>query len=154
MLINEQTTPIAVPNFDERLPSVSTTDLINLMRVDKTLGNERLAGAISNAYNVINGELDRLLPHLFFGGVVHTNACCPPRAVPQIDINSAHFVHLYRQAVLHETTAQLNDLHSDFDTIGNGLTRTDVTKSDSLRRQVQHLLADMTGRPRNRVRLL
>lgn len=155
MLINEQTTTLAVPNFDERLPSVSTTDLINLMRVDKTLGNERLANAISHAYQVINGELDRLYPSWFFGGLFnhHLTNFFQPKT-PSIDVKSTHFVYLYRQAVLHEATALLCELHADFDTIGQGLARADIAKQDSLRRQVQHFIADMTGKPRNRITLL
>lgn len=131
MLINEQTTTLIVTNPIASLPSISTTDLINLMRVDKTLGNERLANAIANAYVVVNSQVFPL----------KANLC-------------DDWQNLYKQAVLHEATALLCELHADFDTIGQGLARNDVAKQDSLRRLVQHFIADMTGKPRNRITLL
>lgn len=132
MLINEQTTTLIVTNPIASLPSISTTDLINLMRVDKTLGNERLANAIANAYVVVNPQVFPFKPNL-----------CDD-----------YWQNLYKQAVLHEATALLCELHADFDTIGQGLARADIAKQDSLRRQVQHFIADMTGKPRNRITLL
>lgn len=139
MLINQQTTPVTVQNPLPFFPNLTTTDLVDLMRVDKTLGNDRLANAIANAYVVVNGQICLVDLRYRFG---------TPERIPNI------WLHLYKQAILHEATAQLCELHADFDTIGQGLVRGDVAKADSLRRLVQHFIADMNGSSRNRVRLL
>ena len=62
----------------------------------------------------------------------------------------------YKRAVLNEAAALMADNHMDFDTIGQGITRgnNEQTKSDALRRIVNHAIADLTGKSRNRVRLL
>lgn len=139
MLINQQTTPITVQNPLSFFPSLTTTDLVNLMRVDKTLGNTRLANAIANAYVVVNKEINFLTLRSLFGR---------PENVPK------EWLDVYKQAILHEATALLCDSHDGFDTIGQGLVRGDVAKVNSLRRLVQHFIADMHAKPRNRIMLL
>lgn len=132
MLINEQTQTLIVPNFDKDLPSISTTDLILLMRIDKTLGKERIASAINNAYLIINRQLTSQAKTL----------------------KTAESEHLYTQAVMHEAAALLIDNHADFDTLGQGISRSENDKSNALRRLAQHFIADLVGISRNRIKLL
>lgn len=136
MLINEQTTPVTVQNPRTFFPSLTTTDLVDLMRVDKTLGNTRLANAIANAYVVVNREISLVFLRSRFG---------TPENIP------TEWRDVYKQAILHEATALLCDSHDGFDTIGEGLVRGDVAKVNSLRRLVQHFIADMHDKPRNRI---
>lgn len=135
MLINEQIHPTDIANPLPHLPSVRTDELIKVMRVDKTLGDERIGFAILTAYHTVHGELcDNHLQGDF--------------------IPDKRWADNYRLAVMCEATAFLGENHADFDTIGQGLTRADHDKPDSLRRMASHAIADMTGRTRNRVRLL
>ncbi|MDO4427155.1 MAG: head completion/stabilization protein [Moraxella sp.] len=135
MLINEQLSPSLVPNPLSVLPSLSTEEVVQLMRVDKSFGTPRILNALKDAYDVINRQL---IPAAF--DYAHTHA----------------FIRAYRRAVLHETAALLSDLYADFDTLGQGGIRADglSLKSDSLRRIVSHAVADLNGRPRNRICLL
>ena len=57
MLINQQIDKRLVPNPIEGLPSFTTEDLVTLMRIDKTMGNERIAGYIRTAYRTVNRQL-------------------------------------------------------------------------------------------------
>lgn len=135
MLINEQIHATDIPNPLPHLPSVRTDELIKVMRVDKTLGDERIGFAILTAYKTVRGELCH---H-------HLQADFVPDKEWQDD---------YCLAVMCEAAAFLCENHADFDTIGQGLARTDNDKSDSLRRMASHAIADMTGKTRNRFRLL
>ena len=65
MLINQQINHAEVPNPIAGLPSVSTTDLVQMMRIDKTMGSDRIAGYISDAYDNINAQIPYLDDHQF-----------------------------------------------------------------------------------------
>jgi hypothetical protein len=60
------------------------------------------------------------------------------------------------RAVLFEAAALISEENADFDTTASGLDRGEVVdhKAQRLRRLVNHCIADMTGRTRNRVRLV
>lgn len=172
MLINQQIDRRTVSNPLAELPSISTDDLISLMRIDKTFGTDRIASYISDAYDIINGQLP--ICQLLTLPAVPTGTCVwetapglhshhhrlaqptPPSADIQSIIGQTVWQRTYRRAVLYEAAALFADNYMDFDTIGQGVTRgtNQHIKSDSLRRIVSHCIADLTGGRRNRVKLL
>lgn len=146
MLINQQVQAQNVPNPYAHLPSVNTDDMVQLMRIDKTLGAERIAGYINGAYDTVNGDL----PAPFFSLLTLQRHLSDKR------IHKDTFDRTYKRAVMHEAAALIADNYVDYDTTSQGAISGDVqlTKSDRLRRIVSHCIADMTGRRRNRVKLL
>lgn len=146
MLINQQVQAQNVPNHYAHLPSVSTDDMVQLMRIDKTLGADRIAGYINDSYDTVNGEL----PATFFSLLTLQRHLSDKR------IRTRVFERTYKRAVMNEAAALIADNYVDYDTTSQGVTSGDVqlTKSGRLRRIVSHCIADMTGRRRNRVTLL
>ena len=112
------------------------------MRVDNTLGTDRLAGYISDAYDMINRQL--------------TIDCIVSNYLQAQPYQQENWQRTYKRAVLNEATALIADNYADFDSTGQGVIRGDnvASKSDNLRRIVNHCIADLTGRTRNRIRLL
>jgi len=146
MLINQQVQSKNVLNPCAHLPSISTDDMVELMRIDKTIGVERIAGYIVNAYDTVNGDLPATLFSLL----------TLERHLSTKRIDRDTFERAYKRAVMHEAAALAADNYVDYDTTSQGAISGDVqlTKSDRLRRVVSHSIADMTGRRRNRVKLL
>lgn len=143
VLINQQIQSENVDNPCAVLPAVCVDDMVTLMRIDKTIGTERIAQYVLNAYDVINGVLPRqMLLADYLAGFESYQQDFWRRA--------------YKRAVMHEAAAQFIDAHPDYDTTGTGVIRSDneSSKSDKFRRVCQHAIADMTGKPRNRIRLL
>ena len=178
MLINQQIDKTLVPNPIEGLPSFTTEDLITLMRIDKTMGSERIAGFIKTAYRTVNRQLPicqaiikarKISPAITDTCVWehapalyshhHRLSSNAPKATLEdflAIVGDTDWQETYQDAVLYEAAALMSDDHMDFDTIGQGITRgnNEQTKSDALRRIVNHAIADLTGKSRNRVRLL
>lgn len=176
MLINQQIDKRLVPNPIEGLPSFTTEDLVTLMRIDKTMGNERIAGYIRTAYRTVNRQLPICQAIISARKVVPTGTCVWEHApalyshhhrlssdAPTMTLSDflaivgdADWQETYQDAVLYEAAALMDDNNMDFDTIGQGITRgnNEQTKSDALRRISTHAIADLTGQSRNRVRLL
>lgn len=146
MLINQQVEAQNVPNPYSHLPSVSTDDMVQLMRIDKTIGSERIAGYINDAYDTVHGDL----PVSIFSLLTLERHLADNRVI------LATFQRTYRRAVMNEAAALIADNYVDYDTTSQGAISGDVqlTKSDRLRRIVSHCIADITGRRRNRVKLL
>lgn len=146
MLINQQVQAQNVPNHYAHLPSVSTDDMVQLMRIDKTLGADRIAGYINDAYDTVNGDL----PATFFSLLTLQRHLTAKR------IKTGVFERTYKRAVMNEAAALISDNYVDYDTTSQGAISGEVqlTKSERLRRIVSHCIADMTGRRRNRVKLL
>lgn len=149
MLINQQVEAQDVPNPYSFLPSINTQDLIDTMRVDKTMGTPRIAEYIMTAYDNINRQLccKYLRPGFWIN---------PPAQFGRACLNISHWQRTYQRAVRYEASALMADDYLDFDTTGSGLARGENTlqKSDRLRRIVNHCIADLTDKPRNRVRLV
>lgn len=180
MLINQQISHTEVPNPIAGLPSFATTDLVELMRIDKTMGSERIAGYIRTAYRTVNRQIpicQALKPskHVIFESVgtcvwEHAPALyshhhrlssdTPKPSLTQAEllaiVSDDDWSKTYKDAVLYEAAALMDDNYMDFDTIGQGITRgnNDQTKSDALRRVSTHAIADLNGQNRNRVKLL
>lgn len=178
MLINQQIDKKAVPNPIAGLPSYTTEDLISLMRIDRTMGTERISGFIKTAYRTVNRQLpicqailqSRLAILAFTGTCVWEHAPAlyshhhrlssdtPPPTLSDFlaVVTDELWQDTYKDAVLYEAAALMSDDYMDFDTIGQGITRgnNQNTKSDALRRISTHAIADLTGQSRNRVRLL
>ena len=146
MLINQPVESTTVLNPYSHLPSISTDDMIQLMRIDKTIGVQRITGYIVTAYDIVNGELPATLFSLL----------TLERHLSTKRIDRDTFDRTYKRAVMHEAAALVADNYVDYDTTSQGAISGDVqlTKSDRLRRIVSHSNADMTGRRRNRVKLL
>ncbi len=143
MLINQQIQSENVDNPLDFLPSVTVDDMITLMRVDKTQGSPRIASYISHAYD----EINRMLPETHSDG-----SYLDTLTYVKLD----EYCRTYKRAVLHEAAALMADDYSDYDSTGAGVIRGDnqATKSDKLRRIVNHCIADLTNKPRNRISLL
>lgn len=146
MLINEQVQAQTVINPYSFLPSVSTEDMVQLMRIDKTLGSDRIASYINDAYDTIRGELPV--------GVFSLLTFERHLVIHRMDLVS--FQRAYKRAIMNEAAALIADNYIDYDTTSQGAIRGEaiLSKSDRLRRIVSHCIADMTGRRRNRVKLL
>lgn len=146
MLINQQVQAQNVINPYVHLPSVSTDDMVQLMRIDKTIGAERIAGYISDAYDTVNGDL----PATLFSFITFQRHL----AVQRIEQDT--FNRTYKRAIMNEAAAIFADNYVDYDTTSQGAIsgEAQLTKSDRLRRIVSHCIADMTGRRRNRIKLI
>lgn len=135
MLINSPVTESTISNPVADWPSISTSDLTQVARIDKSLGQPYLQAKIEHAYDLINGQLALrlILP-------------------PEDDFARRTYI----RAVIHEAAALISEEHLDFDSSGDGLIRGEAmrAKGQMLRRIVNHCIADLTSRPRNRVRLV
>lgn len=132
MLVNVALSNTNVPNPKLDYPSVGTRDLLGTVRVDASKGEDALTEKILLAMDTINGQVK------FLG----------PLTTDQ--------ERLYKRAVCYEAAALLGEDNLDFDTTTAGQVRGEngLNKTQSLRRIVQHTIADLTGRPRNRIRLV
>ncbi len=145
MLVTAPIDPIDCPNPITGLPGVSTGDLTLNMRVDQSIGSDRLQSLIANAYDEVNAELVD-----FINSTV--------MATTPIALNDLQ-KRLYIRAVLHEASAMFSEQYVDYDTASNGRTRDEkqvsiVDKPQRMRRVVNHCIAALRNIPRNRVRLI
>lgn len=133
MLVNAPITDMVIENLQTGLPSIHLLQLNDMVRVDKNMGESFLVEKIRHAMDIIN-------PHII--------------AVP-LPLNAA-LTRFYTRAVLFEAAALISEENADFDTTASGLDRGEQVdhKAQRLRRLVNHCIADMTGRTRNRVRLV
>ena len=132
MLVNVALSNTNVPNPKLAYPSVGTRELLGTVRVDASKGEDALTEKILLAMDTINGQVK------FLG----------PLTTDQ--------ERLYKRAVCYEAAALLGEDNLDFDTTTAGQVRGEngLNKTQSLRRIVQHTIADLTSRPRNRIRLV
>lgn len=132
MIINVPLSNTEVPNPKLDYPSIGTRDLLGTVRVDASKGEDTLTEKILLAMDTINGQVK-------FTGPLTTDQ-----------------ERLYKRAVCYEAAALLGEDNLDFDTTTAGQVRGEngLSKAQSLRRIVQHAIADLTGRPRNRIRLV
>lgn len=132
MLLNVPLSNTDVPNPKPDYPSVGTRELLGTVRVDASKGEDTLAEKILLAMDTINGQVK----------------FTEPLTTDQ--------ERLYKRAVCYEAAALLGEDNLDFDTTTAGQVRGEngLSKAQSLRRIVQHTIADLTGRPRNRIRLV
>ena len=113
-------------------PAIGTRELLSTVRLDASKGEQLLVEKILLAMDIINGQVIFLTP-------LTTNQ-----------------ERLYKRAVCYEAAALIGEENLDFDTTTAGQIRGEngISKSDALRRIVNHTIADLTNRPRNRVRLV
>lgn len=73
-----------------------------------------------------------------------------------LKIESDMQIRKYRRAVCYEAAALICEDNLDFDTAAAGQTRGEnqQAKAQSLRRIVNHTIADLTGKKRNRIKLV
>lgn len=136
MLINQQPIDQTIENPRLGYPSLSVQDLLNTVRLDESKGEALLSEKIRHAMDVINGQLDGK----------HT-----------LDLPfTTQQIRLYQRAVCFEASALIAEDNLDYDTTSTGQIRGEngLNKVDSLRRIVNHCIADLTGRKRNRIRLI
>lgn len=136
MLINQSPINSVVENPRLGYPSLSVQELLNTVRLDESKGEALLIEKINHAMDVINGQL---VGEFFIQ---------PPLNEQQI--------RTYKRAVCYECSALIAEENLDYDTSSTGQIRGEngLSKTGSLRRIVNHCIADLTNRPRNRVRLI
>lgn len=136
MLINNSLPDLSVENTRHGYPAVSVAELLTEVRLDASKGNELLASKIKDAMDTVNRQLTEkhYLP------------------APLTEDQS----RFYRRAVCNEAAALIAEDNIDFDTTSTGQIRGEngLNKVSSLRRNVNYAIADLTGRKRNRVKLL
>lgn len=132
MLINAPVTDAEVVNPIAEYPNISINDLLAQVRLDQSKGELRLTEKILFAMDTINRDIDFM------------------------EIKSDEQIRKYKRAVSYEAAALICEDNLDFDTTTTGQVRGEnqQVKADSLRRVVQHTIADLTNRPRNRIRLV
>lgn len=135
MLINSELNNVIVNNPIAGYPSIGLFELINTVRLDKSKGENLLEEKIKQAMDTINNQLVDF-----------------PLILPLLDAQ----VRSYKRAVCHEAAALIAEDNLDFDTSSTGQVRgeNDLAKLQSLRRVVNYAIADLTGRTRNRVKLV
>ncbi|MCH7388212.1 head completion/stabilization protein [Acinetobacter modestus] len=132
MLLNAPVTDAEVQNPIAEYPNISIKDLLGQVRLDQSKGELLLSEKILLAMDTINGDIDFM------------------------QIESDEQIRKYKRAVSYEAAALICEDNLDFDTTTTGQARGEnqKDKADALRRIVQHTIADLTNRPRNRVRLI
>ncbi|ATU46262.1 hypothetical protein CS557_12520 [Acinetobacter junii] len=132
MLLNAPVNDAEVQNPIAEYPNISIKDLLAQVRLDLSKGELLLTEKILLAMDIINRDIDF------------------------IEIVSDEQIRKYKRAVSYEAAALICEDNLDFDTTTTGQVRGEnqQIKADSLRRIVQHTIADLTNRPRNRVRLI
>ena len=132
MLLNAPVTDSEVQNPEPDYPNVSINDLLAMVRLDQSKGEVLLTEKILLAMDNINDQ------------------------VLLLKIDTETQIRKYKRAVCYEAAALICEDNLDFDTTTNGQSRGEnqQAKMQSLRRIVNHTIADLTNRKRNRVKLI
>ncbi|MEN3970006.1 head completion/stabilization protein [Acinetobacter sp. BWR-L5] len=132
MLLNESVSEQVVQNPEADRPNVSITDLLGTVRLDKSKGQDLLAEKITLAMDMINDQ------------------------VLLLKIETEAQIRKYKRAVCYEAAALICEDNLDFDTTTTGQSRGEnqQVKTQSLRRVVNHTIADLTNQKRNRIKLV
>ena len=132
MLLNAPVPDNEVENPDAMRPNISISDLLAQVRLDQSKGEVLLTEKIMLAMDNINDQT--LL----------------------INIETETQIRYYKRAVCYEAAALICEDNLDFDTTTNGQSRGEnqQAKMQSLRRVVNHMIADLTNRRRNRIKLV
>lgn len=133
MLLNEKVENKEVVNPHVDYPNITIDLLLRTVRLDKSKGNDLLEDKVLLAMDTINGELPI-----------------------DFEINTETQKRKYIRAVCYEASALICEENLDFDTASAGQDRGErqLDKLQSLRRTVQHTIADLLGKTRNRVKLV
>lgn len=131
MLLNAPLPDRMVQNPELERPNVSIKDLLGTVRLDQSKGEDLLAEKILTAMDDINTQV-------------------------MTKIETEVQIRKYKRAVCYEAAALICEDNLDFDTTTNGQSRGEnqQAKMQSLRRVVNHMIADLTNRRRNRVKLV
>ena len=132
MLLNAPLPDRVVQNPESERPNVSIKDLLGMVRLDQSKGEDLLAEKITLAMDVINDQ------------------------VLLLKIEAEVQIRKYKRAVCYEAAALICEENLDFDTTTTGQSRGEnqQAKMQSLRRIVNHMIADLTNRKRNRIKLV
>lgn len=132
MLLNAPLPDRVVQNPEPERPNISIKDLLGTVRLDQSKGEDLLAEKILTAMDDINTQ------------------------VMLLRIETDTQIRKYKRAVCYEAAALICEDNLDFDTTTNGQSRGEnqQAKMQSLRRIVNHMIADLTYRRRNRVKLV
>ena len=132
MLLNTPLPDRVVQNPESERPNVSIKDLLGMVRLDQSKGEDLLAERITLAMDVINDQ------------------------VLWLKIEAEVQIRKYKRAVCYEAAALICEENLDFDTTTTGQSRGEnqQAKMQSLRRIVNHMIADLTNRRRNRIKLV
>ena len=132
MLLNAPLPDRVVQNPEPERPNVSIKDLVGTVRLDQSKGEDLLAEKIITAMDDINTQ------------------------VMLLKIETGTQIRKYKRAVCYEAAPLICEDNLDFDTTTNGQSRGEnqQAKMQSLRRVVNHMIADLTNRRRNRIKLV
>lgn len=132
MLLNAPLPERMVQNPESERPNVSIKDLLGTVRLDQSKGEDLLAEKITLAMDMINDQ------------------------VLLLKIETEVQIRKYKRAVCYEAAALICEENLDFDTTTAGQSRGEnqQIKMQSLRRVVNHTIADLTNRKRNRIKLV
>lgn len=132
MLLNASLPDHVVQNPESDRPNVSLHDLLGTVRLDQSKGELLLTEKIVLAMDNINDQ------------------------VLLLRIETETQIRKYKRAVCYEAAALICEDNLDFDTTTTGQSRGEnqQAKMQSLRRIVNHTIADLTNRKRNRVKLV
>ena len=132
MFLNAPLPDRVVQNPEPERPNVSIKDLLGMVRLDQSKGEDLLAEKITLAMDVINDQ------------------------VLLLKIEAEVQIRKYKRAVCYEAAALICEENLDFDTTTTGQSRGEnqQAKMQSLRRIVNHMIADLTNRKRNRIKLV
>lgn len=135
MLFNSSLDDETFLNPDPDYPNMAMLEMFAVVRVNKATGREIIKSKVIEAMDNVNRQLANIT--LSF----------------PLDANKARY---YKRAVAYEAAALLGEDNLDFDTTTEGQIRGEngLTRTQSLRQRVDYAIADITGKPRQRVRLI
>ena len=135
MLFNSPLDDETFQNPNPAYPSLTMVEMITVVRVNQATGKDKIKSKVIEAMDTVNRQL------------VNKNLALP------LDASKERF---YKRAVAYEAAALLGEDDLDFDTTTEGQIRGEngLAKTQSLRRRVDYAIADITGKKRQRVRLI
>lgn len=135
MLFNSPLSDEIFQNPDQAYPNLAMLELLAIVRVNKATGRDIIQSKVIEAMDTINRQLST------------KNLSFP------LDTNKERY---YKRAVAYEAAALIGEDSLDYDTTSDGQIRGEngLIKTQSLRRNVDYAIADITGKPRQRIRLI
>lgn len=135
MLFNTPLDNQTFPNPQPGYPSLDLLEMLTVVRINKATGRELVHAKVIEAMDNINRQLGQASLSL------------------PLDADQQRF---YKRAVAYEAAALIGEDALDFDTSSEGQIRGEngLSKTQSLRQRVDHAVADILGKPRNRIRLI
>lgn len=141
----------AVITNDGFFPDIDPATVREAARVPTSITHARLRAAILGAMLTVRADAAGFAAACQAAG--HSTLAAVP--APQLDGQSVQLIR-YRRAIALYAKAELIERHRDFDTTAAGGTQADdlAPSIAELRRDAQHAVRDLVGRPRTVVDLI